>query len=263
MRISDHVRDCAVFIGLVNDRGNFVPYGTGVCVLFHEYGWGFPYIVTARHVVKSIPGDIIYVRINTQSTILEIVPFPKRQTMFHPSHIGDGHRRKYIDVAALRIEFGSHHHDHVTWVTSEDFCSDRIIVSCNIGIGDEVIIAGAFFGHIGETRNIPIIRVGNIAAMPEEPVPTDYGFMDAYLIEARSIDGLSGSPVFVHLGLRPPVPTTTPIELIRTHYLIGLVQGHYVVQSSQEMVIRSSSTCGGHECRHCYCRAVNTDNRDA
>jgi hypothetical protein len=39
--------------------------------------------------------------------------------------------------------------------------------------------------------------MGAIALMPEEPVPTSFGNVDAYLVEVRSIGGLSGSPVFV------------------------------------------------------------------
>jgi hypothetical protein len=36
--------------------------------------------------------------------------------------------------------------------------------------------------------------------MPEEPVETELGPMEAFLIEARSIGGPSGSPCFVSLG---------------------------------------------------------------
>jgi hypothetical protein len=52
--------------------------------------------------------------------------------------------------------------------------------------------------------------------------------MDGYLIEARSIGGLSGSPVFVNLGSTRFVDgkvkhaTTGSI-----HFLIGIIHGHY------------------------------------
>jgi hypothetical protein len=67
----------------------------------------------------------------------------------------------------------------------------------HIGIGDAVFITGLFSHHPGKARNLRVIRVGNIAAMPDEPVKTQRGEMEAYLIEARSLGGLSGSPVFV------------------------------------------------------------------
>ena len=67
-------------------------------------------------------------------------------------------------------------------------------------MGDEVFVVGLFRHRHGTQRNIPIVRVGNLAALTEEKVATnDFGLVDAYLIEARSIGGLSGSPVFLNL----------------------------------------------------------------
>jgi hypothetical protein len=43
-------------------------------------------------------------------------------------------------------------------------------------------------------KNIPIVRHGNLAMLPDERIQTRYGFAEVYLIEARSI---SGSPVWV------------------------------------------------------------------
>jgi len=69
----------------------------------------------------------------------------------------------------------------------------------DIGLGDETFAIGLFRSHYGQQRNMPVIRVGNIAAMPEEPIAAKYGkdFIEGYLVEMRSIAGLSGSPVFV------------------------------------------------------------------
>ena len=102
--------------------------------------------------------------------------------------------------------------------------TSEIISKESIGPGDEVFITGLFVNHFGEERNIPILRIGNIAAMPEEKVKTDtMGPMDAF-IEARSIGGLSGSPVFVHLtGVRNNVFTVGPPPI----YLLGLMHGHW------------------------------------
>ncbi len=75
------------------------------------------------------------------------------------------------------------------------FATDEIIKDQNIGLGDEVFITGLFGYVAGSQKNIPIVRVGNIAMMPDEKVPTEGEPMEAYLIEARSMGGLSGSPV--------------------------------------------------------------------
>jgi hypothetical protein len=108
------------------------------------------------------------------------------------------------------------------------FLDKETIATENIGIGDDLFFPGLFSQRPGENKNLPIVRIGNIAAMPDEPIKSNWGVLpSAYLVEARSIGGLSGSPVFwssgairttafVGLGIRPPVL-----------YLLGLVHGHY------------------------------------
>jgi hypothetical protein len=64
-----------------------------------------------------------------------------------------------------------------------------------IGIGNEVAFAGLFVNHHGKKRNEPIVRFGNICGIPSEPVSTKAGDIEAYLVESRSVGGLSGSPV--------------------------------------------------------------------
>jgi len=41
-----------------------------------------------------------------------------------------------------------------------------------LGLGDETFSIGLFRSHYGQERNIPIIGIGDIAAMPEEPIKT-------------------------------------------------------------------------------------------
>jgi hypothetical protein len=102
-----------------------------------------------------------------------------------------------------------------------------------ISLGDEVFIVGLFRHHHGNRKNIPIVRVGNLASMREEKIITkDFGEMDAALIECRSIGGLSGSPVFLNLGVARIINgqfkhATGPME-----FLFGLVHGHYDTKAS-------------------------------
>jgi hypothetical protein len=58
--------------------------------------------------------------------------------------------------------------------------------------------------------------------MPEEPIHTPNGEMDAFLIESRSIGGLSGSPVFVSLG----GVRGSQISQFK-HFWLGLMHGHW------------------------------------
>jgi hypothetical protein len=71
--------------------------------------------------------------------------------------------------------------------------------------------------------------------MGEEKISTkSFGDIDAYLVEARSIGGLSGSPVFLNLGItriiKKQIKFTTGEPI---YYLIGLVHGHYDVKSDE------------------------------
>lgn len=78
--------------------------------------------------------------------------------------------------------------------------------SRSIGAGDDAFITGLLIHHSGESRNMPIVRLGGIAALPPDPVWVDIGNNRSpsredvvALIEIRSFGGLSGSPVFVYL----------------------------------------------------------------
>ncbi len=53
--------------------------------------------------------------------------------------------------------------------------------------------------------------------------------MEAYLVETRSIGGLSGSPVFVHLGVTRKVggKTMTSMNDEGVYLLLGLMHGHW------------------------------------
>src|SRR5207245_893618 len=91
--------------------------------------------------------------------------------------------------------------DHST-VPLSLFATDEVIDENGIGEGDEVFMIGLFTRLAGNERNIPVVRIGNVAMMPKERLPVakigDYrGPIDAYLMETRSFAGISGSPVFV------------------------------------------------------------------
>jgi hypothetical protein len=82
--------------------------------------------------------------------------------------------------------------------------------------------------HRGLQKNIPIIRIGNLAAMPEERIFTEkLGWIDAYLVEARSIGGLSGSPVFVHPAGIKQRPGKTALTAEGKFYWLGMMHGHW------------------------------------
>ena len=118
---------------------------------------------------------------------------------------------------------------------------DDMTYTGGAGLGDEVWAVGLFRSHFGRERNIPIVRMGNIVAMRGEPVFTEFGDIDAYLVETRSIGGLSGSPVFVSVR--------TDRIGIRAIRLLGLVHGHFDVKNLNEDVVtddEAETTTGIH-----------------
>jgi hypothetical protein len=54
---------------------------------------------------------------------------------------------------------------------NEWFVSDELIQNGKVGPGDEVFTIGLFSKMSGKGRNFPIVRTGNIAMMPSEPIP--------------------------------------------------------------------------------------------
>jgi hypothetical protein len=129
--------------------------------------------------------------------------------------------------------------DHVTWDVEGIFGAGDLDPESDrkIELGDDIVFPGLFHPHIGTARNIPIVRTGIIAALREEDVENRDGhMMDAYLVESRSIGGLSGSPVFVDLAAikRAHQPThglmaagSEMMPLWGRFRLIGVIHGHF------------------------------------
>jgi hypothetical protein len=117
--------------------------------------------------------------------------------------------------------------------------NEEMLARWDIGVGDDVIFPGLFVHHGGTSRNLPIIRTGTIALMSDEVVTKEAGPITAYLIEARSIGGHSGSPVFVnmlaprHYRAKSPGPLPAPGER-RDYYLLGQIRGHLRARDSGE-----------------------------
>jgi hypothetical protein len=222
MLVPDEVRKCVVFV-CYKGKDGFKLAGTAFFVSIPREGLEgvFVYLVQARHVVekikeKSIDGKI-YLRINQKDKPSMLVSSELTEWKYHPASDN-------VDVAVIPWAPNIEQFDYRS-IPSSMAITQEIIDKENIGCGDEVFVTGLFSNHYGQKRNLPIIRIGNIACMPEEPVQTkDFGLIEAYLIEARSIGGLSGSPVFVHLSGVRKGSLKLGSEPI---YWLGLMHGHY------------------------------------
>jgi hypothetical protein len=114
----------------------------------------------------------------------------------------------------------------------EIFVTDQRMAENDLGLGDEVFTVGLFTRYFGRSTLIPIVRTGNIAMMPKEKVPlAHFGLADVYLVEGRSIGGLSGSPVFCRETMQMPGMDQNGRKRAiagvgRIHFL-GLMHGHW------------------------------------
>jgi len=224
MRVSDDVRECVTFVGLPQSKKKGLKYisykGTAFLVGIpsdEHPDRKFIYLVTAKHVATKLTGKEFYVRINSKNGGAVEVNGEGSKWWYHPEDPS-------VDVAVI-LWAPDAELFQFKYIAEGTFLTDEIMGKDNIGTGDEVFITGLFTNLHGSRKNIPIIRMGNIAMMPDEKVSTKIGDIDAYLIEARSIGGLSGSPVFVRktvaVGQGP-------------FYLLGLMHGHWDLSRKQK-----------------------------
>lgn len=234
MLVPDFIRQCVLFLGIKDERtGHFIPRATAFVVTIHEAELGFRYVVTAAHAVEGFRrhGLQMYIRSNLTNGGVREDSWVGARWFSHPGP-------QPTDVAVAPIDFLPEEEFQALRLRSnppgKDICAtSQVLQGNNVGLGDEVFIVGLFRSHYGQQRNVPIIRIGNLAMMRGEPVETHYGATDAYLVEARSIGGLSGSPVFVHHPLPNPPGATR-------FWLLGLMHGHFDIKNLNEDIIVDS-----------------------
>jgi hypothetical protein len=242
MFVEDYVRKCVLFLGNKDEETKkFHPRATAFVVSIYEDGLGFRYVVTAEHAIHgfSRAGLDIYIRSNLAEGGVREDSWADARWWSHPD-------KGSTDVAIASIDF----------LPSEEFRSivlrtdvadgqamaatQSLMNERRIGLGDEIFMVGLFRSHYGEQRNIPIVRTGNLAMLQGEPVFTKYcGYTQAHLVEARSISGLSGSPVFIHVPIFDPRPGT-----FTQFFLLGLMHGHFDVASINEDTVVGSEAEG-------------------
>jgi hypothetical protein len=241
MIVPDEIRKCVVFIGYGRADGSRVLAGTGFLVArpLHEgaiLGGGathpsFGYLLTAKHVIDSIRDlglSEVLVRLNYRDGKARWTSVPISLWLNHPTE------PDAVDVSIILASgFPVRRLDQRVFPIAAFATKDRVELE-EIGLGEEIVVAGLFAPHHGTAKNIPIVRIGTIAAMPEEKVITKIGPIDAYLVEARSIGGLSGSPVFVNMGIMRDRRGVLNVEKRVNNerstgaiYLLGLMHGHY------------------------------------
>lgn len=239
MIIEEKYRSCVVHLFHEDTAtGTWEAIGTAFYMAHVKEGapcW-IVYLVTARHVVEQMrPVGPIYVRINQHAGGYRDVPTLAGDWFCHPS----------TDIAVLRVTGG------------ETFSGGAMIMPLHFDVfirpeyerrihtGDEIAFVGLFKRYPGRHRNEPVVRFGKVARLraDHEPIEIDLGGLvgtrevDAFLIEAQSWGGHSGSPAFMYwpANIEPELHNVPDqirawgrgdITKNRGPWLLGLVHGH-------------------------------------
>lgn len=223
MRISETARRGVVFLGVKNATGAVHFGGTGFLVHYAEQGVNVCYLITCRHVAEKLAANFV-VRANLKaggSAELQV-----EETYWampeDPS----------VDLAATIFALPGQQFEHGYFRLN-----DGLAPESEITCGNPVNIIGLFRLHKGAARNIPIVHSGHIAALPDphERIPAKNSSgqqieVSAYLIEAQTLDGLSGAPVWVTRFANVPSVKTSfshPPIIIAGASLLGVYQASW------------------------------------
>lgn len=225
-RVSSEILKCVAFVASKTLDGKHQYRGSAFLV-----GWteandqpdkvGDLYWVTAKHVISGIRGlgcEEVHLRLNTASGGAKWISTKLAEWYSDPD-------QPNCDLAVIRTR-------SEPW--SDQLALPRAMVSVighdassPFNVTDEVLVVGLFRQRAGNSKNFPIARMGSIASLAgQEPIMTPMGEMPLHLIEARSIGGLSGSPVFVFPGNFDPVTGTTTLGQ-KSPVLWGIIHGHF------------------------------------
>lgn len=174
MRVPDRLLNCVGFISHACSTPDYI--GTAFIA------------VTAKHVAEEIQGKQFLIGVNFKDGKMGWFGSDMKW-WYHPTE------PESVDVAVTIFtpteRFDTEH------VPESIFATNDRIKHYSIGVGDEINVVGLFTRFFGSERHTPIVRTGNIAMMPSDKLPTNGSEAEVYLVEGRSIGGLSGSPVFV------------------------------------------------------------------
>lgn len=246
MQIPNRIKDCVVFLGGKTPVGTYNPKGTGFLA---SYPVGandryFQFLVTAQHNIDSLlksNAKEVGLRVNTKSGGAKWIDMPLEKwfTVEDPT----------CDIVLLSINLDVLD-PNLDWEQScfplTAIADEAFLDKWEVREGDEVFTIGLYGRYRGKNRNVPIVRIGNISTMEQADIPTKLAENTrAYLIESRSIGGLSGSPVFVNLGnirllAREQKPNETKISFSSTEdpifALLGVTHGHFDTEEGGEVV---------------------------
>jgi hypothetical protein len=194
-RIKDEFFNCVIYLypsrKHAEDGASFGGCGFMVGIPIPEFADRMAvYLVTNRHVIED--GSTV-VRLNKLNGATDVIDLTEQHWILDPS--GDD-----LAICPLAPDLTTF---AVGWISIDQFITKQIVEDHDFGPGDDAFVIGRFVNHEGRQKNAPSARFGNIAQMPLEPIrgkrASGYFDQESFLVEARSIPGYSGSPVFGYI----------------------------------------------------------------
>jgi hypothetical protein len=245
MQVHWHILKTTAFLGVPTERG-FCAEGTCFFLSVTESNLDFIYLVTCAHVVQPFldrrsnnPNpEKIYLRMNRKAAPPKVEPTIRGDWISHSS--------RSVDVCVYPFPRDEWDADDQLSISPINYDSvaltpDRF-AQFGFSLADEVFIVGAFIGRVGDKNNIPIIRVATMAAMAEEPVWGGSATRPAFLLETKSLGGISGSPFF--LNTRPGrqqrnwgLAINKKDQVEAPYLLVGMMQGIHSGQYARDFIV--------------------------
>ncbi len=199
VRVGQDIRKTVVFFGFKDaspGAGGILCVGTGFLLSYDSAS----YLVTARHLADDLKDEPFLIRLNKKDGTSDNVPADNVKWVRHPD--------PNVDVAVVPFALGKSSPYDALYIQGTMLAGDGLVYHPTIetiGLADLTYTIGLFRLMSGEKRSLPIVHSGSIAMMPRDEripckdwrPPHERIFMEGYLVETHSLDGLSGSPVFV------------------------------------------------------------------
>lgn len=188
--------------------------------VFHEARMHI-YGVTNAHVIEQIKdseSSIAYVRTNLKDGGTTIDEIPVEEWVLHPK--GDD-----LAVYSWIPKFPL----NIRAFDVDDFISTELMQRHGIGVGDHTTTIGRYSLHPGKLSNRPAVRFGRVSMTPHEPVrqsTRNFFEQESFLVETYSINGFSGSPVYLTVKADGRINAPEPLQEGRT-FLLGVDWGHF------------------------------------
>ncbi|MCE0764828.1 serine protease [Pseudonocardia kujensis] len=209
------------------------------------------YLVTNSHVAAH--ESSVAVRINAKDGGAEVFTIPGDMWLHHPD--GD-------DIAAVSMESLSRDSYQLSDVPFNLYMTQEQRDNGTFGAGDECFVVGRNVGLEGQEFNTPACRFGAVSIMRPDKIyqPRRAHAQDSIVVEAKSLGGYSGAPVFIYQspGISEPTggfmenwPVVVNSYMWSGFALLGITWGHAngrtpvegpwldLTQSEKDLVVNS------------------------